>query len=167
MKHLATFAFFAVTALGGFAQQEEESTPKLTLDDVSWGTVVNNTEFDAAGLKGKVVVVEKWGVNCPPCIASLPDLAKLAKRYEDKGLAVVGLEVQNGTDEQINKLLKDARVKYPVTKGGNLRSTENTIPNASVFDASGKLVWQGNPLDNDFEKTVKAELRKLEKQAAR
>lgn len=163
MNLIAIFAVLAATSLAVLAKDEQPAAPKLTLDQVRWGTVVNEADFDAASLAGKVVVIEKWGVNCPPCIASLPDLAKLARRYENKGLAVVGLEVQGGHAETINKILKNARAKFPVTTGGSLASSSNTIPNVSVFDASGTLVWQGNPADDQFERSVKAALRDIDK----
>ena len=95
--------------------------------------------IDYAALEGKVVVVEEWGVNCGPCIASLPDMAKLAKRYAKKGLVVVGLEVQGGTEDEILDLLKEARVKYPVTKGGNAPVSTGGIPHACIFGTDGKL----------------------------
>jgi thiol-disulfide isomerase/thioredoxin len=163
MKTIATLAALAATMLAVLANDENANLPEITLDQVSWGTVVNNADFDAEALAGKVVVVEKWGVNCGPCIASLPEMAKLARRYETKGLAVVGLEVQGGDDETINELLKDARVKYPVTKGGTVKSNTNGIPNVSVFDIEGKLVWQGHPADGEFEKAVKAALKAYKK----
>lgn len=163
MKTAAVFAVVAATMLAVLAKDEDVALPDVTLEQVSWGTVVNESEFDSEALAGKVVVVEKWGVNCPPCIASLPELAKLAKRYETKGLAVIGLEVQGGDDETINKLLKDARVKYPVTRGGSVKSNTNGIPNVSVFDVEGKLVWQGHPADDKFERAVKTALKAYKK----
>jgi thiol-disulfide isomerase/thioredoxin len=72
--------------------------------------VVNDEPFDEAALAGKVVVVEEWGVNCPPCIASLTELAKLAKSNAKKGLVVVGSERQNSPKEAILKVLKSGRV---------------------------------------------------------
>src|SRR5690606_10496950 len=99
MKTLALFATFAATALVAFA--DEKKIPDASVDQVRFGEVINETEFDASALKGKVVVVEQWGVRCPPCIASLPEMAKLARRYDSKGLVVVGQEVQNSSKEDI------------------------------------------------------------------
>ncbi len=161
MKIAAIITAFAATSIALVTAEETSSQQDVKLDQVRWGTVVNEAEFDSSALEGKVVVVEQWGVNCPPCIASLPELAKLARRYESKGLVVVGLEVQGGDKETINELLKDARVKYPVTQGGSIPSNSNGIPHASVFGADGKLVWQGHPADREFERSVKSALRDL------
>jgi thiol-disulfide isomerase/thioredoxin len=139
----------------------EKAVPDASLSDVRYGAAVNEVPFNKDELVGKVVVVEEWGVNCPPCIASLPDMAKLAKSYEKKGLVVVGLECQNSPKESILKILKSARVKYPVMAGGSAPAGTSTIPHACVFDTTGKLVWTGNPHDPEFQRAVKKALREV------
>lgn len=161
MKNIA--CLLGIVLLPAFAIAKEKvpakPVPDASLSNVRFGEPVNEVTFSKEDLAGKVVVVEEWGVNCPPCIASLPELARLAKANEKKGLVVVGLECQNGTKDQILKLLKDARVKYPVMSGGSAPGGTGTIPHACVFDTSGKLVWTGNPHDEEFERAVKKELR--------
>jgi thiol-disulfide isomerase/thioredoxin len=158
MKALAYLltALLVPLTLSAKEKEEKPSVPNATIDDVRFGEVVNEATLDKEQLKGKVVVVEEWGVNCPPCIASLPDLARLAKSNEKKGLVVIGMEMQNSKKEDILKVLKSARVNYPVTKS-------NSIPHALVFDSTGKLVWHGNPHDEDFEREVKKALRAIKK----
>ena len=163
MKLIVTLAALAVTTLGLFAKEKEAAVPDVSLEEVRWGEIVNDVEFDKESLAGQVVVVEEWGVNCPPCIASLPDLAKLAKRYDGKGLTVVGLERQNSSAEDINAVLKKARVAFPVMKGGSSPVPSSGIPHASVFGADGKLVWHGHPADRAFDKAVKEALRDAKK----
>ena len=51
------------------------------------GKVMFGEKISKAELKGKVVVLENWGVNCPPCVASLPHLAELDKKVPRQGLA--------------------------------------------------------------------------------
>lgn len=155
-KTLAVLATFAIAA--GFAAAKED-VPNASLSEVRFGGVVNGVEFDRAELDGKVVVVEKWGTRCGPCIAFLPELAKIAKRYEKKGLAVVGMEVQNSKKDAIVDVLDDARVKYPVVAGGSTPVSAGTIPFACVFGADGKLLWSGNPHNDGFLKSIKKGLR--------
>lgn len=133
--------------------------PNASLSDVSWGTQVNEAVFNKDQLAGKVVVVEEWGVNCAPCIASLPDLAKMAKSGEKRGLAVIGLERQQSSKEDILKVLKSAHVEYPIMSGGSAPGGTGGIPHVCVFDVTGKLVYNGNPHDEGFEKAVKKALR--------
>lgn len=161
----AVFVALAAIALPAFAgkKDKEKSVPDASVSEARWAEVVNDVPFDKEALDGKVVVIEEWGVNCPPCIASLPELAKMAKRYEKKGLVVVGLERQGSTKEEILKVLKDAKVKYPVMAGGSGPVPSDGIPHAMVFGADGKLVWHGNPHDGEFEDSVKDALKGVAK----
>ena len=53
-------------------------------------------KFKFASLKGKVILVDVWATWCGPCREQTPKLAALQEKYRDKGLAVVGLSL----DEQ-------------------------------------------------------------------
>jgi thiol-disulfide isomerase/thioredoxin len=166
MKAIACLIAAALIPIAAMAKEKEVKAapvPEATLADVRFGEVVNEATFDKDGLAGKVVVVEEWGVRCPPCVASLPKLAKLAKSNLNKGLVVVGLEAQGSTKEAILPLLKTARVAYPVMTGGSAPGGTGTIPHVCVFDTTGKLVWNGNPHDDGFERAVKKELRNVKK----
>lgn len=155
---LFALALLPVTAIAK-EKETKAALPSASLTDVKWGTPVNEAPFNQAELTGKVVVVEEWGVNCPPCIASLPGLAKMAKSGEKKGLVVVGLERQNSAKEDILKVLKSARVEFPVLSGGSAPGNTGGIPHACVFDVTGKLVFSGSPHDEDFERAVKKAMR--------
>lgn len=160
---IAALVALAMPALADKKDKDKASVPDASVSQVKWAEVVNGASFDKDALEGKVVVVEEWGVNCGPCIASLPDMAKLAKRHEKKGLVVVGLERQGGTKEQILKLLKPARVEYPVMAGGSGPVPSDGIPHAMVFGTDGKLIWHGHPAADEFEDAVKDALKAVAK----
>jgi thiol-disulfide isomerase/thioredoxin len=160
---IIALAALALPAFAGKKDKDKAAVPDASISEARWAEVVNDVPFDKEALAGKVVVIEEWGVNCPPCIASLPDIAKMAKRYEKKGLVVVGLERQGSSKEDILKVLKDAKVKFPVMAGGSGPVASNGIPHAMVFGVDGKLVWHGNPHDDEFEDSVKDALKEVAK----
>ena len=160
---LVAIMALALPVLAGKKDKEKASVPDASLSEVRWTEVVNEVPFDKETLAGKVVVVEEWGVNCGPCIASLPEMAKMAKRWEKKGLVVVGMERQNSSKEDILKVLKPARVKYAVMAGGSTPVPSDGIPHALVFGVDGKLVWHGHPADDEFEDSVKDALKQVAK----
>lgn len=41
--------------------------------------------------RGQVVLLNLWATWCPPCLAEMPMLNNVAKLYQDRGLAVVGI----------------------------------------------------------------------------
>jgi thiol-disulfide isomerase/thioredoxin len=144
-------------------KKDAPAVPDVSVEKVSFGTQVNDAAFDAKALAGKVLVVESWGVRCPPCIASLPEMQSLSKSGAKKGLVVVGLEAQNSSNEDILKVLKSARVTYPVMKGGDIGVAHTGIPHAAIYGVDGKLLWHGHPGDADFKRKVKEALRAVKK----
>jgi hypothetical protein len=89
----------------------------------------------------------------------MPQLVALHKRKADKGLAVIGMHVQNATDDEINKVIKDMKIKFPVVKGGSTPGRGNGIPHSVVFDSAGKMVFEGHPSEKGFEKAVDTALK--------
>jgi len=46
-------------------------------------------------LKGKVVVIDFWATWCAPCLATMPDAARLQHDYGGKGLVVLGVSLDD------------------------------------------------------------------------
>lgn len=151
---LAT-SLFQPASLQAREKKEGAAVPEANLSQFGFGESINDVPFKKEDLEGKPVVIEYWGIHCPPCVAFLPELAKIAKRYDTKGLKVVGVHSQEGTKEEVNKVLDKAKVKYPVVGNAGCPIDFNGIPRAFVFDKTGKLVWTGNPHDDGFQKSLR------------
>lgn len=145
--------FAAVPAFG------EDATSKHKLSDWKIGPVLFGAEPNEKAMRGKVVVIENWGVKCPPCVAMLPHLADLDKRYRDKGLLIIGAESQGHSKNEIEPLLKKAKVNYTITSGANGPIQVRGIPRAFVFNVEGGLVFDGHPGDEAFDRSIKKALR--------
>jgi thiol-disulfide isomerase/thioredoxin len=146
MIHLASFrlASFAVISLAAFsfgapAEWVGKALPPLSVQ-----------YLDAAPeLKGKPAVVEFWATWCPPCRKSIPHLNEINQKYKAKGLVIIGISDEDqGTVEKFRKTLP---MEYTVAldKGGSLQQKFGIegIPQAFVVDKSGKIVWQGHPME--------------------
>lgn len=140
---------------------EETAKSSVTLDQFKLGETIFNEAVTMDSLKGKVVVIEWWGIHCGPCIAAMPHLVSLQKRNDDKGLAVIGFHCQDATDEEVQAKAKSMKLNFPVTKGGNGPREGNGIPYSQVFDTAGNLVFEGRPTDAGFEKAVKKSLKEV------
>jgi peroxiredoxin len=72
----------------------------VTLPD---GSTFQLTDTDGrpirlSDLRGKAVWVNFWASWCPPCQFETPILRSLDERYGDRGLAIVGVNVQQTAD---------------------------------------------------------------------
>jgi thiol-disulfide isomerase/thioredoxin len=115
---------------------------------------------------GKVYLVEYWAVWCGPCIANIPHLNALQKKYGAKGLIVIGMTTPDreadytGPRREGNSLAmvrdfvanRGAAMNYRVAYDAPGRETykaymgqRSGIPHAFLFDRRGRLVIDGHP----------------------
>ncbi len=140
-------------------RKAQSKSPGAVLRDSSIQSV-NNTElvqpggknFKFASLQGKVIVVDVWATWCGPCREQTPKLAALQQKYRDKGLAVVGLSLDEKSDEaEVVKFMKEAGVNYTIAyapqnfSGAFLDGTEDEtgsapIPQLFVISKDGRVV---------------------------
>lgn len=66
-------------------------------------------------LKGKVVVLDFWASWCGPCKASFPTLEELHKKYAERGVVVLGVNVDK-TPEPMRAFLKEHPVTFPIVQ---------------------------------------------------
>ena len=112
MKRLFTAALLHVSLLS-FTQAAQDEKP-MTMTDIQGKTYkVTGTEqgLTIEGLEGKVVFLEFFGHKCPPCLASIPHLIDLQKKHKGK-LAIVAIEVQGYSNEQVKKFAKEHNINY-------------------------------------------------------
>lgn len=87
-------------------------------------------EIDAKGLfdaiareKGKVVLVNFWATWCVPCREEFPDLSRLQKAYESRGLRVIGVSTDFAKETAaVEKFLAEQKPSFPnyrKTSGGD------------------------------------------------
>ncbi len=100
-----------VAAMPALAQPDEPTAgPAHSFQ----GLRLDGSEFDATELQGSFVLLDFWGVWCPPCIDAFPKLSRLHDDYSERGFQVVGLAVLSGTPEEVAVFLEDHDVTYPV-----------------------------------------------------
>ncbi len=156
-------SLFVCLSAGGLWAQSASTKPvsDKTLSDFHIGEIISGDPAEADNLKGKVVAIEFWGRNCGPCLAAMPDLATLDKRYKDKGLRMIGVHAQDGTDEEILVPVKKHRVKFSIARNGQSPVNFEGIPHMFVFNGKGELVYHGHPAGGEAERIIKKELRAL------
>jgi thiol-disulfide isomerase/thioredoxin len=58
-------------------------------------TDINGKSHRLSDYRGKVVLLDFWGVWCAPCVAEAPKLAAIYKKLHEKGFEVIGIHMGN------------------------------------------------------------------------
>jgi peroxiredoxin len=62
-------------------------------------TDLNGQPIRLADLRGKAVWLNFWASWCPPCQTETPILRSMDARYRDRGLAIIGVQVQQTVED--------------------------------------------------------------------
>ncbi len=104
---------------------------------------INGNKFNLKELTGKVVVLNFWFINCPPCRQEIPDLNELADKYRDNP-DVVFIAVALDAKYDINDFLKTNPFRYHIIDDGRYIASRygiNSYPTNVVLDKQGKVVF--------------------------
>ena len=114
------------------------------LDESNWYSGPKITEADLAG---KVVMVDKWGVSCPPCRALLPKMQEIWKSFKGKNFILLGSHCQGRKEAEVQNLVKANKLTFPIYDWAGLAEGEprsSGIPFLYVVDHRGKVVYSGH-----------------------
>jgi DNA-binding beta-propeller fold protein YncE len=124
-------------------------------------------------LRGKIVVLDFWTYCCINCIHTLPDLAKLEKKYANQ-IVVVGVhsaKFENERDsEHIRKAILRYEISHPVVNDAEMKIWNTyavqSWPTLYLIDPEGNLVGRGSgeglgePLDKAIADLIEVHRKK-------
>ncbi len=84
-----------------------DRAPDFKLQNLSGETVT------LSSLAGRAVILNFWATWCPPCRREMPLLDQIQKKYGNKGLTVVGLDVDEPL-ELVKSYISSVNVSYPI-----------------------------------------------------
>jgi len=120
----------------------------FSIKDVTLGETVYGKPLTPQDLEYHVVLLEFWGMACPPCVASLPTLSKWYEEYKSQGLVVIGVHCQRGSNDALRSFVKQRGVTYTICADGNIRGAHfRGIPHCFLFDSTGKCIYRGSPFN--------------------
>jgi cytochrome c biogenesis protein CcmG, thiol:disulfide interchange protein DsbE len=94
-------------------------------------------------LKGHPVILDFWASWCGPCAIEAPVLDRLARRYESKGLVVLGMNASD-TPQIIKLYAAKKGLSYPMLVDATNRVFDQygvqSLPSLVVIDKEGKVM---------------------------
>jgi len=91
MKNLFAIFLMLAVSISAFSQKSKTKPLAETFNVTS----LEETTFDLAQLKGKIVLVTFWSTKCPICHNEIPKLNQLAQTYKGKDVVLLGLTMEN------------------------------------------------------------------------
>jgi peroxiredoxin len=121
------------------------------------GSTYQLTDLDGqpirlADLRGKVVWLNFWASWCPPCQQETPILRALDEKYRARGLAIVGISVQETSPDDVGAYADRYELEYTIgfDGSGHILRTYRVfaLPTQFFIDVNGVITQVVNgPVD--------------------
>ena len=155
-------AMMAKMQQGGMGQEQEKS-PLVGTQAVDFDvTDIKGKKYKLSELKGKVVALNFWFVECKPCIMEMPELNELVEEF--KGKEVVFLAIAINNQKQLKKFLKKTDFKYKVISSGQSVSDSYGIkgfPTNVIIDQNGLIQYASTGIGPNNKANLQKEINKL------
>lgn len=150
MKTIWAVLVFLLLPAALSARQQEPSRPRPSRV-LSTGQLLQDfTSTDLSGhriqlqqLKGKIVVLNFWFIQCMPCLREIPELNKLAEDYADTSQVVfLGIALDRKT--VLDSFLQRTPFQYNIIPSGRPVATLYKIysyPTHVVLNREGRVIF--------------------------
>ena len=145
-------------------EKNRKKLKKSALDDLTL-TDINGEVHTLETLKGKVIVIDFWYINCGACIKEMPDLNKLKAEFETEDVEWFGITYD--PKDKVERFLERVKFDYtivPDSKHLTDRFDIRFYPTTLIIDENRKIVYTGSFFKhNNRLEEIKTELTKLVK----
>jgi len=108
---------------------------------------VNSQPLTAAGVRGKVVLVDFWTYTCINWLRSFPYVRAWAEKYKDQGLVVIGVHTPEFRIEKdignVRRAVEERKIGFPVAIDSDYaiwQAFDNEYwPALYIIDAQGRI----------------------------
>jgi thiol-disulfide isomerase/thioredoxin len=132
--------------------------PALVMERLDGG------EWRMADHRGQVVLINYWATWCGPCQEETPGLVSLSRDLGPKGLAVVGVSMDDGDRKKVRDFVERFQVSYPIVfpeAMSQIGFGMAGLPTTILVDRNGRVAqtYVGAVRRADFQTDINAVLR--------
>jgi cytochrome c biogenesis protein CcmG/thiol:disulfide interchange protein DsbE len=133
---------FTALAIGFFtgAMAQQHKAANFSLKSADGKT------YELSKFKGKVVIVNFWATWCGPCRQEIPDFIEAYKKYQGKGLEIIGISLDQDGWTKVVPYMQQSKINYPIVMGDEQVTEDyggiNAIPTTFIVDKKGNIVDQ-------------------------
>lgn len=147
------------------AQMSGQSDLIGTEASIFSATDIKGNEYSLNSLKGKIIVMNFWFVECKPCVMEMPDLNELVKNYKNKDVVFLGFATNDKS--KIDSFLKKKDFSYNIIPNSKKIAEDYKVlayPTHIIIDENSKIVYSSSGLGpttiNDIENTIEHLIKK-------
>jgi thiol-disulfide isomerase/thioredoxin len=115
---------------------ERKAMPQIELSDLK------GAPWRLSDHRGEIVLVNFWATWCTPCRMETPDLVRVAQQYGSRGVAFVGVSMDDQPKSAAPAFVSHYRIPYPVLvpdSGFTLGNAIENLPTTLLVDRNGRL----------------------------
>ena len=117
-----------------------QPAPDFTLPVAANGD--DGARMQLAELKGRPVIIDFWATWCGPCAMQAPILDRLARKYEGRGLVVLGVNIDD-PPALAKEYARKKGLSYPILIDANDQAAAlygvSKLPSLIVIDRKGNV----------------------------
>lgn len=118
--------------------------------------------FNYTDLRGKVIVIKFWFIQCPPCIKEMPELNQLVQQYKNQEVVFLGFSLDS--KYEIQQFLKRKRFDYQLIPDAKaIAHSYNVLgyPTHLIINKNGEVETVFTGVNNHIQSKMSAIIDRL------
>ncbi|MFN7022074.1 MAG: TlpA family protein disulfide reductase [Phycisphaerales bacterium] len=129
--------------------------------------MLDGSDFDLASLKGRIVLLDFWATWCGPCVQAMPKVQKVAEKFADRNVTILGVNSDGGDTKKVSAFLEKRKISLGqvMDADGSIGSAYAVtgIPCMVFIDAEGVVqdvhVGAGPSIERELTQAIEKLLR--------
>jgi len=126
---------------------------------------IKGNNYSLEHLKGKIIVMNFWFVECKPCVIEMPELNTIVKKYENENVVFLGFATSS--EAKIESFLKKNDFSYQIIPDSKKIASNYGVsgyPTHIIVDENSKIVFSTTGLGantiSNIENTIEGLVKK-------